>query len=67
MDFGNWLKCQMDRRRETAYRLAKELNVSQSTVANWLNDKTIPQRAHAGLLADHYGCDANEIFALIDN
>lgn len=44
----------MSERCETQYRLAKEIEVSQSTVANWLNGDSTPQLAKLGALARHY-------------
>ena len=50
----------MDERLETNYRLAKELGVHQTTVANWKRGVK-PQLAHRGLLADHFGCTVDEL------
>lgn len=51
----------MEEKRETKYSLAKELELSQSTVANWLNGETEPIRSHIKLLADHYGVTVDEL------
>lgn len=65
ISFANWLKIQMDRKCETAYRLSKEIGVSQSTVANWLNRKAVPQKAHVGKLAEHYDRSVEYIVELL--
>lgn len=65
MSFANWLKCHMEERCETAYRLSKEIGVSQTTVANWLNGANAPQLASIGKLADHFECSAIEILKMV--
>lgn len=51
----------MKAKSESNYALAKALDVSNSTVANWLNGKTEPIRSHIKLLADHYGVTVDEL------
>lgn len=46
---------------ETKYALAKAIKVEQSTVANWLNGKSVPQLRHMGRLAEHYGCSVSKL------
>ena len=46
---------------ETKYALAKAIKVEQSTVANWLNGKSVPQLRHMGRLAEHYGCSVSKM------
>lgn len=60
MKFSDRLSKMMDERLETNYRLAKELGVHQTTVANWKRGVK-PQLAHRGLLADHFGCTVDEL------
>lgn len=45
----------MSEHNETAYRLAKELGISQSTVKNWRTGSNEPHIALLGALAIHYG------------
>lgn len=45
----------MTRNYETNYRLAKDIGVSQTTVANWLAGKTTPSIHYFGKLVSHYG------------
>lgn len=54
MNFSEILAEKMKERAETKYRLAKELEVHQTSVAKWLNG-TKPQLAHLDKLAKHYG------------
>lgn len=56
MKFSELLAEKMRENHETAYRLAKEIGVSQSTISNWLTGKANPQLAHLGKLEAHYGC-----------
>lgn len=56
MIFSELLSEKMRENHETAYRLAKEIGVSQSTISNWLTGKARPQLAHLGKLEAHYGC-----------
>ena len=53
----------MDERGETAYRLAKELQVSQSTVASWTKGNTLPGKLYVKEIAEHYGIDRASIEA----
>lgn len=41
-------------RKETNYRLAKEIGVHQTSIQNW-KDGTKPHPRHVKLVADHYG------------
>ena len=56
LNFPEFLREKMRENHETAYRLAKEIGVSQSTIANWLEGRTFPQLAHLGKLEAHYQC-----------
>ena len=60
------LSALMREHHETAYRLAKELSISQTTVRNWLDGTTIPQLAKAGALAAHYGVPEESLFEQVD-
>lgn len=48
---------------ETNYRLAKLLMVHITTVANWKNGVSKPQRYHLAQLAQHYGCTVDELLS----
>ena len=63
MNFSELLVSMMDERGETAYRLAKELQVSQSTVANWTGGISIPQKLYVKEIAEHYGIERSELEA----
>ena len=49
MLFADFLKCAMEETGLSNYKLAKRLNTSQTTIANWLNGTSEPRekrRAH---------------------
>ena len=56
LEFPEILAQKMRENHETAYRLAKELRVSQSTIANWLTGRSYPQLALIEKLEEHYKC-----------
>ena len=58
--FSEWLKEKMAERGISKYKTAKALCVSQSTVANWLNDKA-PTRCHKKLVAEYFGVAVEEV------
>ena len=60
MNFSDRLSKMMEAKHETNYRLAKELGVHQTTVANWKSGVK-PQLAHLGLIASHFGCTIDEL------
>lgn len=45
----------MQKNGESNYALAKQLGVSQTTIANWLSGETKPFRPYALILEQHYG------------
>lgn len=52
---------QMQKERgESNYRLAKELGVHQTTIANWKSGTT-PHPKHMKLLAEHFGVTLDEL------
>lgn len=55
VNFSEILAEKMEEQKETKYRLAKTLEISQSTVASWLNGKNKPNRALLDKVACHYG------------
>lgn len=48
---------------ETQYKLAKTIGVSQSTVANWTTNGTVPRLDKIGLLAQHYDVPMDTFFS----
>lgn len=50
----------MEERGESNYRLAKDLGVSQSTIANWLNGRK-PTGIALKAIAAHYGCTVEDL------
>lgn len=61
MAFSENLKKLMEEKGETAYRLAKSINVSQTSISNWLNKKNTPHRSLLVMVADHYSVDPDEL------
>ena len=56
----------MREHNETAYRLSKELGISQTTVKNWLDGSNVPQLAKLSALADHYGAPQEAFFEQVE-
>lgn len=54
-EFKDWLAQKMQKNGESNYALAKQLGVSQTTIANWLSGETKPFRPYALILEQHYG------------
>ena len=52
--YENLLKLQAER-GESSYRLAKELGVSQTTIANWRSGRNKPLGVYAERAAAHFG------------
>ena len=57
---GTITRLQFDR-RESNYRLAKEIGVHQTTVKNWKSGACAPQYEHLKRIADHYGVTVDEL------
>lgn len=55
MRFSETLAALMKEKGESNYRLAKEIGVSQTTVANWLSGKNEPIPSIRKLLDNHFG------------
>ena len=62
MEFHQKLASLMDARGYTNYRLAQILDVSQSTVANWLSGATVPRRATMRSIAEVFHVPLEELF-----
>ena len=50
----------MQENNETAYRLAKNIGVSQTTIRNWQSGSNVPQLAKLAALASHYNVAKKE-------
>ncbi len=48
-------------RGESGYRLAKEIDVSQQSIANWRKGICIPHPKMQGKIAKHYGVSVDEL------
>ena len=55
MNFAQRLQEVMKEKQITKYRLAKELGVHQTTVKNWIDEKTIPKFDMAEKIANVLG------------
>lgn len=49
-------------RSETNYRLAKEIDVSQTSIKNWKESVCRPHPRQIKKLAKHYGVTVDELF-----
>lgn len=63
MSFSQNLSRLQAARGESNYRLAKEMRVSQSTIANWRSGKIRPIAVYAQMLAEHFGVSVEELLA----
>lgn len=61
MEFHQTLASMMDARGMTNYRLAQILDVSQSTIANWLNGTSMPRRSTMKSIAETFGVSVEEL------
>lgn len=46
---------------ESNYRLAKEIDVSQTSIKNWKKGERVPHFRHMKRIADHYGVTIEEL------
>lgn len=60
------LKSLMDEERISAYKLAKDLSVSQSVVGYWLKGKTTPNADYIVALCEYFGVSADYLLGLKD-
>lgn len=60
MSFACNLSRLQERAGESNYRLAKEIGVHQSSVANWKSG-IMPHPKHAKLVAEHYGVSVDDL------
>ena len=61
MSFAKNLAKLQEERGETNYRLAKEIGVKQTSIANWKQGKTKPLMVYAERLAEHFGVTVDEL------
>lgn len=61
MRFSEKLRQLMESNGESSYRLAKEIECSQSTISNWLKGINVPTRAKRRAIANHYGVSYEEL------
>ena len=59
MAFKDRLKKLTEIKRVSNYRIAKETNISRSTISNYLDGKTKPNMSHVKLIADYFGVSEN--------
>lgn len=63
MSFPENLARLQTERGETNYRLAKEIDVSQTSIKNWKDGACRPHPRHARLIASHYGVSVEELLS----
>lgn len=66
MSFPSNLSRLQAEKGETNYRLAKEIGVHQTSIANWKAGIIVPHPKHIKLLADHYGVTVDDLLSDID-
>lgn len=61
MAFSDNLAALMAKHNESNYRLAKEIGVAQTSVANWLSGDNKPLSVYVEKIASHYDVTADEL------
>lgn len=64
--FPEMLKQLMVEKNISNYRLAKDINVSNSTIANWLNGVTAPNNEKLRKLSDYFGVSVDYLLGKTD-
>lgn len=67
MDFSQKLKQLMDERNISAYKLARDVNCSQTSVRNWLSNTRTPQPRTVLMLCDYFGVSEDEMMGREEN
>lgn len=67
MDFAQRLRELMEDKGITAYRLAKKLNVHQTTVKNWLEGNSRPRAGYMEELADYFEVSIDYLMGYSDD
>lgn len=62
MSFAENLSVLQAKHGETNYRLAKEIGVHQSSIANWKSGVT-PHPRHIRIVAEHFGVTVDELLS----
>ena len=62
MQFSQKLKILMEQFNITAYKLAKSINVHQTTIKNWLDGK-YPSAGHLAKLANYFGTTVDRLLS----
>lgn len=61
MLFADFLKCAMEETGLSNYKLAKRLNTSQTTIANWLNGTSEPREKRRAEVLDAFGVTEQDV------
>lgn len=61
MSLGQKIDALQKEHSETNYRLAKEIGVHQTSIANWKSGERKPHPRHLAAIADHYGVDVEAL------
>lgn len=67
MGFSQRLNELLNSRGMTAYRLRKELNLSQTTITKWLEDERLPTGDNLVKLADYFNVSLDYLVGRSDN
>lgn len=67
MDFSQKLKQLMDERNISAYKLARDVSCSQTSVRNWLSNARTPQPRTVLMLCDYFGVSEDEMMGREEN
>jgi transcriptional regulator with XRE-family HTH domain len=65
LSFSGWLRANMHEYRLNQPRLAEVLGVGQSTISNWLRDKTVPDVDKVTALAEVFHADRVALLGMI--
>lgn len=63
MEFAEFLKYAMDKAELTNYALAKRLKISQSTIANWLSEATVPSKKKQEMVLSVFGVTKEDLLS----
>lgn len=58
---ANNLKKQLKRKGKTQTMMAKDLNIPETTVSNWIKGKTYPRPDKIQLMADYFGVNRTQL------
>lgn len=61
MAFAENLARLQEERGVTNYKIAKDLGISQTTVANWKDGTSRPHALYMNVLAGYFGCTIDEL------